>query len=96
MQNSLNVISANHLRSGLNVYFIQDENKGHWNPDISLATLYDENTVQASFEMAKQDLDKNIVVDCVIVQVDANHNPLTTREQIRAGGPSIQYGHNVN
>ena len=96
MSNSLNIISANNLRSGLNVYFSQNEgqNKGEprWESDSSLATAYSEDQLPAAFERAKQDMENNIVVDCVTVPVDDNHNPITVREKIRAAGPSVKYG----
>jgi len=93
MPKSLNIISANDLRSGLNVYFIQDDDNNRWATDIDEATLYDEGEVTAALLRAKQDMDKNIVVDCFIVPVDEAKNPLTTREKIRAEGPSSNYGH---
>ncbi len=95
MPHALNIISANDLRDGLNVYFIQNGGNARWDRDISLATIYDEDELSTAFDRAKQDMDNNIVVDCIIVPVDDNHNPVTTRERIRAGGPSVKYGTQV-
>ena len=95
MSASLNVISANDLRSGLNVYFFQDGSKGHWDTDISKASVYDEGAINAAFGLAKKDLGNNIVVDCVIVPVDEDHLPTTAREVIRSTGPSSKYGHQI-
>ncbi len=95
MPHALNIISANDLRDGLNVYFIQDGDNARWDRDISLATVYDGEVLSAAFDRAKQDMDNNIVVDCIIVPVDENHNPVTTRERIRAAGPSVKYGNQV-
>ncbi len=92
MPHSLNIISANNLRDGLNVYFIQNEDEARWDTDISLASVYGENELPAAFDRAKQDMDNNIVVDCIIVPVDGSHNPVSTREKIRAAGPSVKYG----
>ncbi|MBL4800668.1 MAG: DUF2849 domain-containing protein [Emcibacter sp.] len=96
MSSLLNIISANNLRSGLNVYFIQDNAGSRWDTDISKASVYGENDLAGAFDLAKQDLDNNIVVDCVTVSVDENHTPLTAREKIRGDGPSSKYGHAVN
>lgn len=96
MSISRNVISANDLRSGLNVYFIQDGKESRWDLDISKATLFDEAHVTEAFDLAKTDVDKNIVVDCLIVALDKNHDPTTTREKIRAEGPSTKYGHDAS
>lgn len=93
MSRSHHVISANDLRNGLNVYFLQEGDSARWDTDITRATLYDDDAVESAFERAKQDMADNIVVDCLVVPVDENRQPLTTREKIRAGGPSIKYGH---
>jgi len=95
MSISQNVISANDLRSGLNVYFIKDGENSRWDLDISKATLLDESHVTEAFDLAKTDVEKNIVVDCLIVALDDNHHPTTTREKIRAKGPSTPYGHDA-
>jgi len=93
MSSPLNIISANDLRDGLNVYFVQDGAGSRWDRDISRASVYDEDSLTPAFDLAKQDMDNNIVVDCLIVAVDEHHTPLTTREKIRAAGPSTKYGH---
>ncbi len=93
---SLNIISANHLRTGLNVYFIQNEAGNRWDTDYTKASIYDPEKISEAFDQAQQDMDNNIVVDCVIVPVDKNHVPLTTRERIRSTGPSSKYGHAVS
>lgn len=93
MSSSLNVISANDLRSGLNVYFFQDGLSGHWETDISKASFFDDGGITAAFDLAQKDLTNNIVVDCVVVSVDENHIPTTVREVIRSTGPSSKYGH---
>ncbi len=96
MSTSLNVISANDLRSGLNVYYIQDGGDNRWDIDISKASTFDADSLTSAFDLAKQDMDNNLVVDCVVVPVNEHHGPLTTRERIRSTGPSTKYGHNVN
>lgn len=94
MTNSLHIISANDLRSGLNVYFIQGENNTRWDTDMTKASVYDDDdSLSAAFDLAKLDMERNVVVECLIVPVDETHAPLTTRERIRAEGPSIKYGH---
>ncbi len=93
MNSSLNVISGNDLRSGLNVYFFQDSSGGHWDMDISKADLFDDEGITAAFDLAKKDMANNIVVDCLVVSVDKNHIPTTVREVIRSTGPSSKYGH---
>ena len=89
----LNIISANDLRSGLNVYFVQDGDDSRWDTDISQASVYEKEMLAPAFDLAKQDMANNIIVDCLAVAVDANHVPLTTREKIRGSGPSSAYGH---
>ncbi|MCK5425212.1 MAG: DUF2849 domain-containing protein [Emcibacter sp.] len=96
MSTSLNVISANDLRSGLNVYFVQDEAGGRWDMDISKASIFDETNLTSAFDLARNDIDNNVVVDCVIVPLNNDHTPTTTREKIRSMGPSTKYGHAVN
>lgn len=96
MSTSLNVISANDLRSGLNVYFIQDGGDNRWDIDISKAATFDEESLASAFDQAKKDMAGNVVVDCVIVPVNDSRIPLTTRERIRSKGPSTKYGHAVN
>jgi len=95
MTDSLNIITANHLRSGLNVYFIQEGADSRWDRDISKASVFPEDDLATAFDRAKRDMADNIVVDCAVIPVDKNHNPLTTREKIRAEGPSTRYGHAV-
>ncbi|WP_417624778.1 DUF2849 domain-containing protein [Paremcibacter congregatus] len=92
MSTPLNMISANDLRTGLNVYFSQEGEATTWHTDAAKASVFAEDTIEAAFALAKKDMDQNVVVDCVIVPVDENHTPLTTREKIRAGGPSTAYG----
>lgn len=95
MNDPKNIISANDLRSGLNVYFVQQENQHHWDTDSAKASLYDAEAVKPAFELACQDMDRNLVLDCLIVPLDSNHSPLSVREKIRAQGPSTRYGHAV-
>ncbi len=95
MTDSLNIITANHLRSGLNVYFIQEGADSRWDTDISKASVFQEDDLAAAFDRATRDMADNIVVDCAVIPVDKNHHPLTTREKIRAAGPSTRYGHAV-
>jgi len=92
MSNALNIISANDLRSGLNVYFTQEGGTARWDTDISRASVYDEDNIAPALARAKEDLGNNIIVDCVTVPVDGNHQPFTIREKIRAAGPSVKYG----
>lgn len=89
----LNIISANDLRSGLNVYFVEEGGKGRWDTDISQASVFEKENLAPAFGLAKQDMDNNIVVDCLTVAVNDQHVPLTTREKIRSSGPSSKYGH---
>lgn len=93
MAHPLNIISANDLRSGLNVYFVQDGGESRWDTDISRASVYEKEVLAPAFDRAKQDMANNIIVDCLTVAVDGNHVPLTTRERIRGSGPSSPYGH---
>jgi len=92
MSNSLNIISANDLRSGLNVYFTQHEGTARWETNSALASVYSEDQLSAAFDHAKKDMENNLVIDCVIIPVDDNHKPITIREKIRAAGPSVKYG----
>lgn len=93
MGHSLNIISANNLRDGLNVYFIQGDTGNRWDRDATKASVYDQNNLASAFDLARLDMDNNIVVDCIIVPVDDHHVPLTAREKIRSTGPSTKYGH---
>lgn len=95
MSDSQSIISANNLRDGLNVYFIEDEAGGHWDTDMTRASVYDRDSLEPAFARAQQDMAANIVVDCIPVAVDDNHRPLTMREKIRSQGPSTKYGHQL-
>lgn len=88
------IITANNLRDGLNVYFSGKE-KSRWLQDLSQASVFEETELEDALKGAKEDMAKNIVVDCYSVEVDENTQPLTMREKIRAQGPSSAYGHDV-
>lgn len=90
----LHIITANNLRNGLNVYFCLEGEKGSWDQDIGKARRFDADGIEAALGQAEKDVAGNLVVDCYSIDVTDEGEPLTSREKIRAGGPSIKYGPN--
>jgi len=87
------IITANHLKEGLNVYFSQHDGKNQWVHDFSAASIFETDGLEEALRQAKEDMVNNIIVDCYDFEVDTNGQPLNMREKIRANGPSRAYGH---
>lgn len=86
------IITANHLQNGLNVYYVEDSTGVSWVREMDAATTFDKDGIKAALERAAESEKKNIVVG--IYAIDAEDD--SAREKIRANGPSTKYGHEVN
>lgn len=88
------IITANRLRDGTIVYLhAESDDVMSWITDISAATAFGEHEIEAALLKAKRFQEECTVVDIYPTEVAGRNRPLTTREKIRARGPSIKYGH---
>ncbi len=86
------VITANRLRDGIVIYLQAHGDHHHWCENIRDASVFDAGDVDAMLTQAAADVRENRVVDPYAIGVGADHSPLTQREAVRAGGPTIAYG----
>ncbi|WP_417319802.1 DUF2849 domain-containing protein [Emcibacter sp.] len=86
------IITANHLQNGLNVYYVESDAGVSWEQDIAAATKFAKEEIEAALARAADSEKQNVVVG--IYAIDADDD--SAREKIRAQGPSIKYGHEVN
>jgi len=96
MTDKKQILTANELRSGQNVYFVLDNDEGRWDADIHQATAFSAEEIEAATEKANAFETNNTVVGIYAIPVGDNQAPVSAREKIRAAGPSTQYGHTVN
>lgn len=85
------VITANRLRDGVIVYYAADSDQ--WVEQIADATPYDEQGITQALERVKEFERACLVVGIYPTEVAGRNRPLSAREQVRAAGPSIKYGH---
>jgi hypothetical protein len=86
------IITANHLQNGLNVYYVESADGVSWDQDFSTASRFGKEEIEAALARAAESEKNNVVVG--IYAIDAEDD--SAREKIRAQGPSIKYGHEVN
>ncbi|WP_321397425.1 DUF2849 domain-containing protein [Emcibacter sp.] len=86
------IITANHLQNGLNVYFVESADSVSWDTDIAAASRFDKEALEAALARAAEGERNNIVVGIYAIEADDD----SAREKIRAQGPSIKYGHEAN
>lgn len=86
------VITANRLRDGIVIYLQTHGDHHHWCENIREASVFKAGDVDAMLERAHVDVRENHIVDPYAIGVSAEHTPLTQREAVRAGGPTIAYG----
>ncbi len=86
------VITANRLRDGIVIYLQAHGDHHHWCENIREASIFDAGDVDAVLAQAAADVRENRIVDPYAIGVSADHAPLTQREAVRAGGPTITYG----
>ena len=86
------VITANRLRDGIVIYFQAHGDHHHWCENIRDASIFDARDVDMMLARAAHDVRENRVVEPYAIGVSADHTPLTQREAVRAGGPTIAYG----
>lgn len=85
------VVTANRLRDGVIVYFNEPGNT--WVERIADATPYDEHGITSALDRVKAFEAACQVVGIYPTEVAGRNRPLSAREQIRAAGPSVKYGH---
>ena len=85
------MIIANRLIDGRVVFLVQG---GQWDTAIAKGTLVEEEAeAQGLLEVAKQDQDRCLVIDPILIQVRVENGqvrPTEIREVIRAFGPTIR------
>ncbi|MFZ5932082.1 MAG: DUF2849 domain-containing protein [Pseudomonadota bacterium] len=86
------VITANRLRDGIVIYLQAHGDHHHWCENIRDASVFDAGDAEAMLAQAAADVRENRIVDPYAIGVSADHTPLTQREAVRAGGPTIAYG----
>ena len=86
------VITANRLRDGVVIYLQMHGDHHHWCENIRDAAILDAGGVETMLARALADVRENRIVDPYAIGVSADHTPLTQRETVRAGGPTIAYG----
>ena len=86
------VITANRLRDGIVIYLQAHGDHHHWCENIRDASVFDAGDADAMLARAAGDVRENRIVDPYAIGVNADHTPLTQREAVRAGGPTITYG----
>ena len=86
------VITANRLRDGIVIYLQAHGDHHHWCESIRDASVIDPGDVDAMLARASADVGENRIVDPYAIGVGADQAPLTQREAVRAGGPTIAYG----
>ena len=86
------VITANKLREGVIVYLTKDGGVTGWTENIDYAHIAGEDEVDALLDVAKSYEASNVVVGVYAIEIAGSREPLTAREKVRAGGPTIPYG----
>ena len=86
------VITANKLREGVIVYLTKDGGVTVWTENIDYAYIAGEDEVDALLDVAKSYEASNVVVGVYAIEIAGSREPLTAREKVRAGGPTIPYG----
>lgn len=85
------VITANRLRDGIVIYLRSHGDHHHWCENIRDASVFDAGDAEAMLAQAAADVVENRIVDPYAIGVSADQTPLTQREAVRAGGPTIAY-----
>lgn len=89
---ALQVYTASLLKEGLVAYLAMDNGLPSWTTDIHLATVSNDDTLDALKLAAEQSEQDNIVVapySIDVIQTEDGIVAATKREQIRAAGPTI-------
>jgi hypothetical protein len=86
------VISANRLGDGAVVYLTCRDGGFSWCNAIAQASVFDEEHLATAQAFAREEIARNRVVEPYEVEITGHNEPITEREKIRAGGPSVAYG----
>ncbi|EUK17893.1 DUF2849 domain-containing protein [Commensalibacter papalotli (ex Servin-Garciduenas et al. 2014)] len=80
------VITANRFADG-RVVWLTDQ--GYWSVKLEEAqVISSQSDLEFAQEQAKKDVAAQYIIDPYSVELNSNNIPLTTREQVRAFGPS--------
>ncbi|MSP43259.1 MAG: DUF2849 domain-containing protein, partial [Alphaproteobacteria bacterium] len=74
------------------IYLQMHGDHHHWCENIREAAILDAGGVEAMLARAQTDVRENRIIDPYAIEVTPDHAPVTQRETVRAGGPTIAYG----
>ncbi|MGK2872759.1 MAG: DUF2849 domain-containing protein [Alphaproteobacteria bacterium] len=86
------VITANRLGDGVVIYLQMHGDHHHWCENIREASICEAKDVETMLARATNDVAENKIVDPYAIGVSRDHIPMTQREAVRAGGPTVAYG----
>lgn len=86
------LITANRLRDGIVIYFQLRGDHHLWCENIREASILQADETDAMLARAARDVQDNLIVDPYVIGIGSDHRPVTQRESVRAGGPTIAYG----
>jgi Protein of unknown function (DUF2849) len=89
LNNAAQVITANRLRDGVVVYLQLHGDHHHWCETIRDASILEAGDVEAMLSRISVDVFENRIVDPYAIGIGPGHVPVTQREAVRAGGPTI-------
>lgn len=88
------VITANRFADGRVVWFIAP---GDWSVNFKEAQIFSSSSdLELAQEQAKQDVASQYIVEFYPVELNSDQLPRTTREQVRAFGPSTHPEFNLS
>lgn len=79
------IVSANDLMTGDVVYLAAD---GSWSVLLSQARSFDRNEIADEMAIERNKSDADLVVGAYVLAIGADGLPLSTKERLRAKGPS--------
>lgn len=87
------IVTANRLSDGRVVYLKAEAGSHSWYEDIGDASVVGVEEIAGLLKIAEGDVATNDIVDPYAVDIADDHRvPVTQREAVRAGGPTIAYG----
>jgi len=90
---SKKIMTANRLDDGSIVYLALDGGTPRWVHDIKEAHIFGESEVPDMESIAQGEVAANVVVSPYVIDTTVSSAPTSTRETVRAAGPSVEYGH---
>lgn len=83
------VITANRLDNGAVVYLTKSGKALGWSQTLADAAVFRASVIDRMLRLVQVFVGDNTVVDPYAIEVAHNRRPLSKREQIRAGGPTV-------